>query len=513
MAGSFDDLLPDDLLGDELLGDPSDEPRPPSAILVTNALPDLRGDVIRDAMNRLAHLGGPVHVRAEEGQEGGDRGTLAGVVRWGELTIRLTGFEGPVPDQVLDTTVEVTDLPEEAKRQARDHAAHVIVSCSGELADPADGWLAIYRFAIALGDDLLAVLDEHAARFQTREEILELREPDAVARWRAQADLPAPARRAGVAADDASDQTPESEPEPEPEPDDLEELVAFATATARAAGALLLERFRPTGGPRQVEKKGVRELVTSADRASEELIVARIRERYPDHAIFAEEGTARDEDDANGLWVIDPLDGTTNWAHGFPLWAVSIAFRRRGRTDVGVVCAPYPGETFVAGRGLGAWLLDHPRSGLGDGDDLRGGTRLQVTGTDTLIEAVLATGFAYDLNETENHNIDSWGRLVRITRALRRPGAASYDLACLAAGRFDGFWELFLQPYDVAAGALLIEEAGGRVTDRAGGDDWLFGRTIVASNGALHDALRSALAPPVDDGTLPRSAFGPADDA
>ena len=275
------------------------------------------------------------------------------------------------------------------------------------------------------------------------------------------------------------------------------DILDFAIATARAAGRLLMERFRPTGGGPAIEKKGIRELVTEADRSSETLIVQQIRERFSHHAILAEEGSSSDTDDSQGLWLVDPLDGTTNFAHGLPPWAVSLAFRQSGQPLVGVVHAPYLDETWLAARGHGAWLEQAGRR-----------QQIHVSSESELVDAVLATGFAYNLGETANDNLESWARLVRSSRAVRRCGAAALDLCWLASGRFDGFWELYLQPYDVAAGGAIVLEAGGEVTDFAGGQDWVFGRSIVASNGALHETLRRQLAPLVDDGTLPPSAFG-----
>ncbi|MCO5168844.1 MAG: inositol monophosphatase [Planctomycetes bacterium] len=260
----------------------------------------------------------------------------------------------------------------------------------------------------------------------------------------------------------------------------LDEFLAFAIDTARAAGQVQLEGLssRPA-----ITLKGPRELVTPVDHACEELIIGRIQRAYPDHGYFAEEGHAR----AGALrWIVDPLDGTTNYAQRLPLFSVSIGLEEVGRGVVlGVVLAPYLDELFYGRRGGGAFFV-------------RGGAaprRLEVSPVERLADAVLSTGFAYVQNETSNHNLDNWVTLSRATRALRRGGSAAIDLAYVADGRFDGFWEMHLKAYDVAAGALLIREAGGRVTDMFGGEDWLEGQSLIATNGRLHDEVARSLEP------------------
>jgi len=268
-------------------------------------------------------------------------------------------------------------------------------------------------------------------------------------------------------------------------PDALDDLLRFARDVAAEAGEIALAGLsrRP-----DIELKGPRELVTPVDRACEERIVGRIRAAFPEHGYLAEEGHET-EDDRPLRWIVDPIDGTTNFTRRLPAFSTSIALEAEGEVVLGVVHAPYLRETFFGRRGGGAWLEaggEEPRPA-------------RVSTTPDLASAVLATGFAYVQNETPNHNLDNWTHLSRATRGLRRIGSAALDLAYVADGRFDGFWEMHLQPYDVAAGALLIREAGGRVEDMFGGDRWLFGRSVVATNGPLHEALRRELAPVRDD--------------
>ncbi|MCR9247020.1 MAG: inositol monophosphatase [bacterium] len=250
----------------------------------------------------------------------------------------------------------------------------------------------------------------------------------------------------------------------------------------RRAGDLLLERR--TAAAAAVESKGRRrELVTAADRAAEELIVQGLFAEFPDHGVLAEEGvltTAGETDkESDWVWIIDPLDGTTNYVHGVPFFAVAIALVHRGEPVVGVVHAPALAETFVACQGGGA---ERHRGGEID--------RLYVTATNELADALLATGFSYNRNEPGRD--DNSGRLAKVLprcRDLRRLGSAELDLCYTAAGVYDGYWELYLQPYDVAAGAVIVREAGGRVTDLDGGEEWLHGGQILATNGPLHGPL------------------------
>ncbi len=254
------------------------------------------------------------------------------------------------------------------------------------------------------------------------------------------------------------------------------ELIAFMETIAREAGAILAGHFGRLDGD-AVDFKGKRDLVTVADREAEALLTRRIRAHCPGHSIVAEEeGTTEGSD---GTWFVDPLDGTTNFVHGIPVFAVSLGFVAGGVMEAGVVHAPLLSETYTAVRGGGAF---------------RNGRTIRVSMAADVSSALLATGFAYRLEELPDDNVSRFAHLVRRARGIRRFGAASLDFAWVADGRFDAFWELHLSPWDVAAGALLVEEAGGRVTDFAGGTDWLLGRRVLASNGALHGAMLAELA-------------------
>jgi len=243
---------------------------------------------------------------------------------------------------------------------------------------------------------------------------------------------------------------------------------------AYEAGKLLMDKFE--SGIR-VEFKGKYDLVTEADRQAEALIIKLIREQHPDHDFLAEEG----DYGSNGSdyrWIIDPLDGTTNYAHGFPWFAVSIALEVRGRLELGVVYNPYVGDFYIAERGCGAFLNER---------------RLQVSSIAILEHSLLATGFAYDHKKCKANNYDYFTRFQKDAQACRRPGAASLDLASVAAGRFDGFWELKLKPWDLAAGILLIEEAGGLVSDFDGLPMTLESQECMASNRLIHKEMQEIL--------------------
>ena len=259
---------------------------------------------------------------------------------------------------------------------------------------------------------------------------------------------------------------------------DLGSIQQFAVALSHSAGAVLLEH----GGVlpmERVELKGRRDPVTAADLAAERHIVAAIRERFPEHNIFAEDETRETVD---GLtWYVDPLDGTVNFSQGHPFFSVSIALYDGTEPLVGVVHAPRLGETFSAHRGGGCTLDEIPR---------------RVSAKTELIDAVLATGFAYKRDELPDSNVEHFADLILRVRGIRRGGSAALDLAFTSVGRLDGYWEPHLNAFDMAAGALLVREAGGTVTDMAGGDTWLHGRTIVASNPALHGLIVDALDTP-----------------
>jgi len=256
----------------------------------------------------------------------------------------------------------------------------------------------------------------------------------------------------------------------------LDQQLSFAVETAEAAGALILSHYEtfPSGALRM---KGLRDPVTAADLAAERLIVGAIRERWPGTAIFAEEETQ--EGGRDGLtWYVDPIDGTVNFSQSHPFFAVSIALYDGDEPLVGVVHAPRLGETFAAASGQGATL---------------NGQSLAVSRKERLIDSVLATGFAYKRNELADNNVGHFDHFVLRVRGMRRCGSAALDLAYTAAGRLDGYWEPHLNPFDVAAGALLVREAGGLVSDMNGAAQWLHGGTIVAANPALHGDLLAGL--------------------
>ena len=269
----------------------------------------------------------------------------------------------------------------------------------------------------------------------------------------------------------------------------LSARLSAGVAIARAAGRQLVDHIEHRGGDEStLEYKGRRELVTAADRASEELIVAAIRDRFADDAVLAEEGVASPQGaadkDAEFVWVIDPLDGTTNFVHDHPHWAVSLGVLRRGEPCLGVVHAPRlggrdGGETYYGAAAHGAWL---------------DGRRLQVSRTERLREAIVATGFAYNRNEEGvNTNTENFVRVLMEVRGLRRCGSAALDLAYVARGVYDGFWEMYLAPYDVAAGLALILGAGGSVADLGSGDGPVFGQEVLCANSRIDAELAALL--------------------
>lgn len=255
---------------------------------------------------------------------------------------------------------------------------------------------------------------------------------------------------------------------------DLDAKQLFAEALARDAGELL-RRYRRDGF--DVARKGAIDLVTSADHASEHLIADAIAKRFPSHGIVGEEGGDRQAPPAGDMpvWIVDPIDGTTDFVHGFPVYCVSLALYADGAAQVGVVYDPTRDELFSARRGGGATL---------------NGTPIAVSGTVSLIESLMTSGFPYDLHETGG-NLDAFLRLSLLTRGVRISGSAALDLCWTACGRLDAYWEPAIKPWDGAAGALIVREAGGRVTDYAA-RAWQPGiQEVVASNGALHpDLLR-----------------------
>ncbi|RME37728.1 MAG: inositol monophosphatase [Deltaproteobacteria bacterium] len=248
----------------------------------------------------------------------------------------------------------------------------------------------------------------------------------------------------------------------------------IAIQAAEAGGRVLLEKF---GRQQQIDFKGEVDLVTDADRVAEKTIVDFLSGTFPRHDILAEEG-AEIDNGSDYRWIIDPLDGTTNYAHGLPWWAVSIALTCQGEVVLGVIHVPCSGEMFVAEKGRGCTLNGRP---------------VKVSATNRLDQALLATGFPYDRRTSEANNFDHFTRFQREARACRRAGSACLDLAYTACGRFDGYWEMKLKPWDVAAGLLMVAEAGGRVSDFAGGPTGIESREFLASNGLIHDQMIAVL--------------------
>jgi myo-inositol-1(or 4)-monophosphatase len=253
------------------------------------------------------------------------------------------------------------------------------------------------------------------------------------------------------------------------------EPAEFAKTVAVEAGDILMSHYARLD-PDSIRHKGAIDLVTAADLESERHIVSRIRETFPGHTILAEE-EVWDEPGACH-WIVDPLDGTTNFAHSLPLFAVSVAFARDGNLECAAVYAPRLEELFSAERGRGAFL---------------DGRRIRVSKRRDLRDCILATGFFYQRRTVKDSNVDAFCRFILDVRGLRRMGVASIDLSFVACGRLDGFWEPHLSPHDVAAGALIVREAGGKVTDYLGGDDFMRMRRIVASNGLIHDTMLSRM--------------------
>ena len=254
------------------------------------------------------------------------------------------------------------------------------------------------------------------------------------------------------------------------------ELREACAEAARRGGEVLRQKW---GTHRTIEYKGGIDLVTDADRAAEEATLGFLRDRFPGAAILAEESGASGGTTAGLRFFVDPLDGTTNYAHGVPHFAVNVAVEDGHGLAAGATQDPLRGELFTAARGEGA-LLD--------------GTTIHVSRTEDLSKALLCTGFPYDVHEDPEGPLRLFSAYLRRSRGVRRLGSAALDLAYVACGRFDGFWEMKLRPWDVAAGIVLVREAGGAVADFDGGDRMLHGATICASNASLQKLLLEVLA-------------------
>jgi len=260
-----------------------------------------------------------------------------------------------------------------------------------------------------------------------------------------------------------------------------QDRLEIAITAAKKAGSYLIEVL---ANKREITKKGVVDIVTDADKEAEHIIRNMVFKHFPDDEFLAEEGT-----EASGstglLWVVDPLDGTTNYAHRFPVFCVSIALVKDNIPQLGCIYNPNLDELFTAVKGEGAYL---------------NGRKIKVSQTEKLIESLLATGFPYDIRESDADNMNNFYAFYKNgAQAVRRAGSAAFDLAYTACGRFDGFWEMKLHPWDIAAGILMVEEAGGKVTDFGGDPVGLYRGEVLASNGAIHHRMQAVLR---DAGTL-----------
>lgn len=267
---------------------------------------------------------------------------------------------------------------------------------------------------------------------------------------------------------------------------DRQILLERAIYIAKDAGKLVLTYF---GNVKQVTFKGTIDLVTEADKASEKLIVKKITDYYPDHGILGEEETNR-AGTGEYRWIVDPIDGTTNFAHAHPFFAVSIGIEYENEIIIGVVYAPYFNELYYAVKDGGAYYIANTG---------KEPVKLNVSSNKQLKDCVLATGFAYTRNETEYNNIANFKTLLMQCRGIRRSGSAALDLAYVAHGRLDGYWEYNLKAYDVAAGSLLVKEAGGFVSDWLGKEDYVYSGNIAAANPYIHNTLRDNLIPLPDE--------------
>lgn len=265
----------------------------------------------------------------------------------------------------------------------------------------------------------------------------------------------------------------------------LDKISQVGRRAALAAGAVMRLNYLK---PHQVTLKGVIDPVTETDLQAQEMIIGLISQNFPDHGFLAEEENVGEgaKDQGQGpvvpgpppkspyRWIIDPLDGTVNFAHGFPMFCASIAYEAAGVLEYGVVYDPLRDELFEAKRGGGAWLNGKP---------------IRVSQTDRLDRALLATGFPYDIRERLPETLGRLGRLMGTAQGVRRAGSAALDMCYVACGRFEGFWEENLKPWDTAAGLLIVEEAGGKVTTFSGGDYDIYAPNILASNGMLHEQI------------------------
>lgn len=251
-------------------------------------------------------------------------------------------------------------------------------------------------------------------------------------------------------------------------------FLQLAVELAKASGKIQLAHL---GKIKKIEYKGEINLVTEVDKACEQHLIEKIQTLYPDHDILAEEGGGK-RTNSEYKWIIDPLDGTTNYAHGYPLFCTSIALEHKSEIILGVVYEPNHDELFTVEKGKGSFLNGKP---------------IHVSPEEKIGRSLLATGFAYDIKKTANTNLDHFEKVLLSAQAVRRDGVAAVDLCYVACGRYDGFWELNLFPWDVAAGYLMVQEAGGAVADFSGKPFSVYAKEILATNGKIHQQMISVL--------------------
>jgi myo-inositol-1(or 4)-monophosphatase len=254
----------------------------------------------------------------------------------------------------------------------------------------------------------------------------------------------------------------------------VSDILQITEVIARQAGAVLMEGY---GNVRHIQQKGVIDLVTEFDKRSEEVIISSIQQKFPDHAILAEE-SGHNKTMSEYQWVIDPLDGTTNFAHGIPIFSVSIGLLRNDSPVVGVAYDPLRNEMFSAELGHGATLNNHP---------------IHVSSQTDLGQAVISTGFPYDLRTNPRNNFAQFVQYQLRTQSVRHLGSAALDCAWTAMGRLDGYWEFGVKPWDIGAGALIVREAGGRVTSVDGDENFLSDDSVLVSNSLLHEQMLRVL--------------------
>ena len=248
----------------------------------------------------------------------------------------------------------------------------------------------------------------------------------------------------------------------------------IALLAAQKAGDLLVAM---SSGDLKVEYKGAIDLVTQADRVAEALIVKLLRKQFPGDDIMTEESD-QERTGSDRRWIIDPLDGTTNYAHRFPFWCVSIAFEFKGQVVLGAIYNPNLNELFTARKGIGAWM---------------NGNKIKVSSQSVLKKSLLATGFPYDVHYSRKDNLDNFRKFIKRAQAVRRPGSAALDLAFVACGRFDGFWEMKLKTWDMAAASLMVAEAGGKLSGFKGQKFSIYVPECLATNGKIHREMIEVL--------------------